>query len=123
MAFVEEFQNGIVDGLHRADDKEASGIAKRSEMLLIFAQVLDFDGYVVSEVRKFTMEFSNEFHGMADSVEKVRIAEGDVLRASSRLAANVFENNVAADNSKNTFVHRHDRTVPAKMFAAAAGLG
>src|SRR6266404_6313392 len=118
VAFVEEFQNGIVYRLNRADDEETAGIAKRGEMLLIFAQVLDLDRYVVGELREFPVEFLNEFDGMTDAVEEVRIAERDMLRAGSRLAANVFENNIAADDSKDTFVYRHDRTMPATMRCA-----
>src|SRR5882724_6242269 len=110
VAFVEEFQNGIVDRLNRARDEEAACIAKRGEMLLVFAQVLDFDRYVVGELREFSVEFLNEFHGMADAVEEVRITERDMLRAGSRLAANVFENNIAADNSKDTFVRSEEHT-------------
>src|SRR3981189_872577 len=109
VAFVEEFQNGIVDRLNRADDEETASIAKGGEMPLVFAQVLDFDRYVVGELREFTVEFLNEVHGMADTVEEVWIAERNVLRAGSRLAANVFEHNIAADDPKNTFVYRHDR--------------
>src|SRR5712664_201008 len=122
VAFVEEFQNGIVYRLNRTDDEETASIAKSGEMLFVFAQVLDFNRYVVGELREFPVEFLNEFHGVADAVEEVRIAERDMLRAGSRLAANVFENNIAADDSKDTFVYRHDRTVPAKVFAAPAGL-
>src|SRR6266403_3871663 len=121
MALLEKFQNCIINGLHGADDKEASGIAKHREMLLVFAQVLDLDRYVVGELRKFPVEFLNEFHGVANAVEEVRIAERNVLRAGSRLAAHVLANNVAADDSKDTFIDRHDWTVPAKMFATAAG--
>src|SRR5882724_8838954 len=92
-------------------------------MLLVSAQMLDLDRYVVGELREFPVEFPNEFHGVAYAVEEVRIAERDMLRTGSRLTANVLENNIATDDSKSTFVHRYNRAVPAKMFAAPAGFG
>ena len=121
VTLIEKFQNRIINGFHRADNKEASRIAKRGEMLLVFAQVLDLDSHVVGEFGKFTMEFLDEFHSMTDAVEKVRIPKRDVLRAGTGLAANVFHDNFAAHNSKDALVHRHDWTMPAKMFASAAG--
>jgi hypothetical protein len=66
------------------------------------------------------MKRLDEFHGVTDAVEEIRIAEGDVLRAGGHLAANVFEHHLAADDSKHALVNRHDRAVAAKMLAAAA---
>src|SRR5882724_5043242 len=56
--FVEEFQNGVVDGLHRADDEETSSIAKRGEMPLVFAQVLDFDRCICANTRGISPRFA-----------------------------------------------------------------
>src|SRR6266404_5613701 len=66
------------------------------------------------------MKRRNEFHGVTDAVEEIRIAEGDVLRAGGHLAANVFEHHLAADDSKDALIDRHDGAMAAKMLAAAA---
>src|SRR6266403_1394715 len=58
---------------------------------------------------------------MADAVEKVRSTEGDMLRASGNLAPNVLENDSASNNAEDAFVDWNDRTMPAKVLAAATG--
>ena len=60
---------------------------------------------------------------MAYSVEKIRIAEGDMLGARRYLLPHVCHYDFAAHNAEHTVVNRHDRAMPAEMLAAAAGLG
>ena len=60
---------------------------------------------------------------MADPVEEVRIAEGDVLRARRDLRAHVRQHDVDRDDAEAAVVDRHDRTVTAAVLAAAARLG
>ena len=90
-------------------------------MLFVLAQVLDLDGHVVGDFGKFAVKRFDKLHRVADAVEKIRIAKRNVLRARRHLAANIFKHDIAADDSKDAFVHRHNRTMPAKMLAAAAG--
>src|SRR5579864_389103 len=123
VAFFERSENGIIDGFDSADDEKAASLLKPFEMVFVFSQVLDFYGYVVGHIRKFAVESFDEFDGMANAVEEIGIAKRNVLRASSHLATNIFKNNVAADDAKHAFVNGHNRTVAAKMFAAAAGFG
>src|ERR1035438_7777259 len=59
---------------------------------------------------------------MADAVEKIRIAEGNVLSARVNLAANILEHHGARHDAKDSLVNRHDRAVTAKMLTASAGL-
>ena len=60
---------------------------------------------------------------MPDAVEEVGIAEGDVPGAGGDLRPHVGHDDVDRDDPKAAVVDGHDRTVPAAMFAAAAGLG
>src|SRR6516162_1760880 len=85
--------------------------------------MLDLDGHVVCELRKFTVQRVNERNGVADAIEEVGIAERDVLRASGNLLANVRKDDVAVDNAKNTFVDGNDWAVAAEMLATAARFG
>ena len=94
---------------------------KFRNVLFVFSQVLDFYGDVIGHIRKFAMEFLDEWNRVADTVEKVRIAERNVLRAGRHLPANVFQYNPARYDAKDAVVNRHDRAMPAKMLAAAAG--
>ena len=68
------------------------------------------------------MKCIDDLESVLDSVEEIRIAEGDVLRAGGHLAADVFHDDVAAHDAENAFVDGHDRAVAAEMFATAAGL-
>src|SRR5580704_1187055 len=59
---------------------------------------------------------------MAYPVEKVRIAERNMLRASRDLLPHIRHNHVAAHNAEHAVVHRHNRAMPAQMLAPATGL-
>jgi hypothetical protein len=83
--------------------------------------MLDFNRHVIGNCRKFPMKFFDKFHGMTNAVEKIGIAERNMLRARGHLAANVFHHYIAAHDAKHALVNRNDGTMPAKMLAAAAG--
>src|ERR1051326_1013548 len=115
-------EDGVVDGLYGADDEEAAGVAEVGDVLLILAEVLDFDGDVVRDAREFAMKSVDKFEGMLDTVEKIRITERDVLGAGRDLLAYVGEDYVAVYDAEDAFINRHDRAMTAEMLAAAAGL-
>src|SRR5271154_3471343 len=83
--------------------------------------MFNLDGDVVGQLRKFAMQRLNNRQRMRGTIEKVRIAEGNVLRPSLNLLANIFQYHVAIDNPKCAVVNRHNRAVTAVMLAAAAG--
>ncbi len=90
-------------------------------MLFVLPKMLDLDGHVVGDVRKFAVERFYKLHRVPDSVEKIRIAKRNVLRAGRYLLANIRKHDLAVHNAKNALVHRDNRTVPAKMLATTAG--
>ncbi len=67
------------------------------------------------------MQGFDERNGMPNSIEKIWIAERDVLRASCHLLPNVRENHFPVHDAKNAIVYRHNRAMAAEMFAPAAG--
>ena len=85
-------------------------------------QMLDFDRRVVGDGGKFGVQRLHNRHRVGGTVEEIRVAEGDVLRARGDLLANVFEHHVAAHHPEMPAVNRHHRTMPAQMLAAAARL-
>ena len=89
----------------------------------MLAQMFDLDGHVVAELRKFAMHRFNNRKRVRRAVEKIRIAEGDVLRARGHLLANILQHHVALHHAKRAVVHRHDRAMPAQMLAAASCFG
>ena len=93
------------------------------QVLFVLDEVLDFDDGVVGEAGKFAMQRCDEGKGVADAVEKIGIAERDVLRASGNLLADVREDDFAIHDTKHAVVNGDNGTVAAEMFAAAAGFG
>jgi hypothetical protein len=83
--------------------------------------MFDFDGHVIGESRKFAMQRFRKSYGVAYTVEKIRVTEGDVLRSSSNLFPNVFQHDFAIHNSEDAVIDGNDRAVAAKMLAATAG--
>ena len=61
--------------------------------------------------------------GVRDAVEKIGVAESDVLRAGFDLLANVGKNNLLWHDAELTGVNRNDRAMAAEVFAAARGFG
>jgi len=57
------------------------------------------------------------------AVEKIRVAEGDVLRACHHLLFDVGQHYVHLDRAELALIHRHHRAMPAQVLAAARGLG
>src|SRR5215470_15854280 len=81
--------------------------------------MFDFDGDVISEVRIFGVQSFHDASGVRDSVEKIGIAERDVLRAGVDLLADVGEDGFLRDDAELAFVNGNDGTVAAEMLAAA----
>ena len=123
VALVETSEDGVVDGLDGAGDEEAAGVAQLWQTRGVLQEVLDLDGNVVSERGKFAMQRLDDGDGVANTVEEVGVAEGNVAGAGGDLLANVSEDDVALDDAEGTVVNRHNRTVSAEMLAAAAGFG
>src|SRR2546429_6511124 len=60
---------------------------------------------------------------MPAAIEKIRIAEGNVLRAGHHLLANVREHNFTIHYPEHSLVNRHNRAMAAQMLASAARFG
>ena len=65
----------------------------------------------------------HDAHGVRRAVEEIGIAEGDVPRAGGDLRGDVGQHDVGLHDAELPLVDRHDRTMPAQVPAAAAGLG
>src|SRR5262249_14449513 len=89
-------------------------------MLPVLEKVLEFDGDGISELREFAMQSLRDHHRVANAIEKIRIAEGDMLRPRRHLLANVFEHDFAVHYAKDAVVDGHNRTMTAEMLASPA---
>src|SRR5258708_22654441 len=114
VALVELGQDFIVQRLDGAGHKQTLGIAQLAEVPLVPAQMFDFDGDVVRELREFVVQGLDNRHRMADAVEKIWIAEGDVLRARNNLLSDVGQNHFAIHHPENPLVNRHNRPATTK---------
>src|SRR6202008_2162345 len=121
--FVELAQHGIVKRFHRRDDKKAAGLAEDGQEIRTPQEVFDFDGYVVGEPGKFAVQGFDKGNGVACAIKEIGITEGNVLGPSRNLLANIRENDVAINDTKNAVVYRNDRAMAAEMLAAAARFG
>src|ERR1700738_4156764 len=90
-------------------------------MLFVLSQVLDFYGDVIAHVRKFALKFFDERNGVAYAIEKIRVAERNMLRTRGYLTANVLKHNVSRHDPENAVIYRHDGAVAAQMLTSAAG--
>src|SRR5437764_13315266 len=86
-------------------------------------EVLHFDGDVVGKPRPLAMQRLDNGHGVARTIEKIRIAEGDVVRSGGHLPADIFQHYIRLHHAKNAAIYRHHRTMPAPVFAAARSFG
>src|SRR5271170_5695197 len=91
-------------------------------MLFVLPQMLDLDGHVIRHAGKFRVKRRNKLERVADPVEKVRIAKGNMLRPGCHLLPDIRHHRVAGNNPKHTVVNRHNWAMPAKMLAAPASL-
>ena len=85
--------------------------------------MFDLDGDVVGEVRKLAMNSIHDVESMANPIEEIRVPEGDVLRASIHLGADVLKYDLAWYDTELAIVDRHDRAMTTTVFAAAARFG
>src|SRR5215831_16672919 len=86
-------------------------------------KMLDLDCHVIGDTGKLPVKLFDQRHGMADAIEEIRIAKGNVLCASGDLPARIFHHDVTGDDAECPFVNRNNRTMAAQMFAAAARFG
>ena len=61
----------------------------------------------------------DDTRGVGDAVEKIGIAESEVLGTGFDLLANVRKNDFPRHDAKLARINRYDRTMAAEMFAAA----
>jgi len=109
----------IIEKFDGAGDKQAASARKRGESIGVTEKVFDFDGDVVGEMRMLCLEHFDNSRGVSNAVEKIGIAECDVLGAGFDLLANVGEDYFVRDDTKLPSVNRNDWAVAAEMFAAA----
>ena len=113
----------IIEKFDGAGDKQAASARKRGESIGVTEKVFDFDGDVVGEMRMLCVEHFDNSRGVSNAIEKIGIAECDVLGAGFDLLANVGENYFVRYDTKLSSVNRNDRAVAAEMFAAARRFG
>ena len=123
MPLLEAREHAIVDGFDRGRDEGAAGVAQARQHAGVLDQVLDLDRHVVGHAGEFAGEPFDDRERVPDAVEEVGIAEGHVPGAGGDLRPHVGHDDVDRDDPKSAVVDGNDRTVPAAMLAAAAGLG
>ena len=120
VALLEFLQDAVVQRLDRGNDEQASRLPQRPQQFDILQKMLHLDRHVIGERGEFAMQRIHQRNGVSHSIEEIRIAKRDVLRAGGHLLPNVRKHHLPVDDAEHTVVYRHNRTMPAQMFAAAA---
>ncbi len=89
----------------------------------VFQQMLDLDRHIVSRCRLLAMKSSHDGDSMADAIEKIRIAESDMLRAGGYLSPDVPKDDAGWHDPEAPLIDRHDGAVPAQVLATPACFG
>ena len=82
-------------------------------MFFVLEEVFDLDGDVVGESRKFLVQSFNKRDCVPSAIEKIGIAERDVLRPGRHLLPNVFQYDFTIHDAENTVIDGHDGAVAA----------
>src|SRR4051812_20422805 len=86
-------------------------------------QVFDLDCDVIRYRPMSRVERLDDAHGVRRSVEEIRIAKGDVLRAGADLRGDVGQYHLGLDDAELSVVDRNDWAMATPMPAAAARFG
>src|SRR6516162_2993396 len=93
MAFLQVEKDALVDRLNGGNDESASQVSKFGQQVAMFEQVLDLDGCVEGDIRKFCMQSASNAHGVCWPVEEIGIAKSDVACTLCYLCANICKHN------------------------------
>ena len=102
MTLLELLENAVAHRLERRDDEEAAEPCKLVEAIAVPKDVLHLRRDVEGDVGVLCVELTDDRHRVADAVQEVRIAEGDVTGADGDLLLGVGEDDLA----------RHDEDRP-----------
>ena len=123
VAFVEKRQHAVVQRFDRARHERAAAGREPRQQPPVLKQMLDLDGDVEADLGMRRVHGVDDVHGVGRTVEEVRIAKGDVVRARRDLRGDVGQDDLGLHHAELSLIHGHDRAMPAEMFAAPAGLG
>src|SRR6185312_9401612 len=84
--------------------------------------MFDFDRHIVGERWEAFLHPLNYAHAMCGAVEKIRVAECNVLSPGFYLLGDVGQHDVRRDYAEPPVVNGNHRTVAAEMLAAAGRL-
>ena len=96
----ESGQHIVVHRFHRSGHKCATRLYEQRQHCGLLQQMLDFDRDIVGDGGKLTGKHPEDTFRMADPIEEVRVAEGDVPRAGSNLGAHVCDTTSGATTRK-----------------------
>src|SRR6516164_3462794 len=85
--------------------------------------MLDLRRDIVGNDRPLAMKGFDEAQRVTRAVQKVGIAERDMLGAGGRLPPDVFQDHLRLHDAEDAAVDGHDRAVTALVLASTAGFG
>ena len=85
--------------------------------------MLNLDRYIVGDRGEFVVERLYYSDAVGGAVEKVGVAERDVLGAGFDLLSDIGQDDVALDDAECALIDGHYGAVAAEVFAASTGFG
>ena len=122
MPLLEPGEDGVGQRFDRRDDEGATRRAEFGDESPLLEHVLDLRREVVAHVREFVMQRAHELHGVAGTVQEVRVAERDVPGAGRDQPADVRQHDVPRHREEPSTVHGRDGTMQAGVEATATRL-
>jgi hypothetical protein len=93
-------QHLVVNGFDGAGDEQTSRLRQHWEERRVFQDVFDLDRGVVGDAGKLLREVLDNATRVRGPVEKIGIAEGDVLGAGRNLLADIRKHDIQRDRVK-----------------------
>ena len=87
MALAQVVQDVILHRFHCRDDEQAARARERRQVRAVLQQVLDLDRGVEGQRRELGVQRLDQAQRVAQAIEEVGVAEGDVLGSGSYLPA------------------------------------
>src|SRR3954453_1196622 len=119
---LEMIEYVVVQRFDSRDDEDAAKFRKFGKQLTMLKDMFDFDRRVECEPGKLLFERSANAEPVRWSVKEIGIAKGDVSCAGVDFGSSVGNHGLASNGKHPTAVDRRDRTMGARMVAAASRL-
>src|SRR5256885_3397064 len=92
-------------------------------MLGMAQEMFNLNRHIIGKLWKFRMQCLHQRNGMANAIEKIWIAKGDVFSPSRDLLSDILQDHVTLHNPETPLIDWHNGAMAAQVLTATARLG